>query len=314
MAIRVSVIIPTYNRRDRLRVVLDALCKQSFPKEVFEVIVVNDGSTQDILPVVDDFRDDLNIRYIRQKRSGPGAARNQGVKNARAEIICFIDDDCIPEKHWVEKFYMIFKDNAFQIIGGLTAVRISNLKAVLGQFMAEGAIRAKIGKEKRIVFLPTSNVGLRKDVFQKFLFNSNIPYPGGEDLEFFWRLFKYGYNLEYNPDIKVLHLRNESFKEFLLQPYIYGRGNYWVKKNFPDHPALQELKNWRSIVYSFIQIPLYSLHIAFRIYKEYNKKFGDFIILFFYAIIYRLAYFWGYAWEGINNHRINKKVSLQDEK
>lgn len=301
MAVEVSVVIPTYNRKEKLTKTLDSLSKQDFPKEKFEVVIVDDGSEQDVHSVVESFKRILDIKYIKQKKEGPGIARNRGVEIAQGSIICFTDDDCMPERNWLGKFYNYFKDNRGRIIGGLTKVRESNLKALLAQFMANGAINAYIGREKKIIFLPTSNVGLKREIFKHFTFNPCIRYPGGEDLEFFWRIFQAGYNLAYYPDIQVLHLRNENFKEFLFQPFIYGRGNYWVKKFFPDHPALQELKNWKKILHSLTQIPLYSLHIAMVIARSYHKNLLAFITLFFYAFIYRLAYLGGYCWEGFKN-------------
>jgi len=302
MAIEVSVVIPTYNRKEKLTKVLKALAIQNFPKEKYEVIVVDDGGSQNILSVINNFPG-INIKYIYQQRSGPGTARNTGIRISQGEIICFTDDDCIPDRTWLEQYYKIFINSnyKYKIIGGKTEVRSSNLKAVLGQFMANGAIFAKVKGEKKIVFFPTSNVALKKDIFQNFLFNPVISYPGGEDLEFFWRIFKSGENLKFAPDIKVLHFRNESFKEFLHQPYIYGRGNYWVKKIAPVQPAIQELTSTKKILYALTQIPLYAVYIALQIKKVYRKGVFDFILLFFYIVIYRLIYFWGYFTENFKN-------------
>ncbi len=94
----VSVVIPTYNRAPLLRRALDSVLRQTFRD--FEVLVVDDGSTDETAGMVAELRD-VRIRYLRQSRnSGVGAARNRGLREARAELIAFLDsdDEWLPEK------------------------------------------------------------------------------------------------------------------------------------------------------------------------------------------------------------------------
>lgn len=90
-----SVVIPTFNRRDSLRVTLDALSRQTYPASRYEVVVVSDGSTDG----TDEFlaaRADHGLRPIRQPNAGPARARNRGVEEAAGEVIVFVDDDVEP--------------------------------------------------------------------------------------------------------------------------------------------------------------------------------------------------------------------------
>ena len=84
-----SVIIPTFNRADFLRQALDSVFRQEFRD--FEVIVVDDGSTEDLSPVINDYLD--RVAFLRQDNAGPGAARNCGVARARGEYLAFLDSD-----------------------------------------------------------------------------------------------------------------------------------------------------------------------------------------------------------------------------
>jgi glycosyltransferase involved in cell wall biosynthesis len=89
----VSVIIPTYNRVNSLRRTLDSLAQQTYPAVRFEVIVVDDGST-DTTPEIRDLAP-LPVRYYRQGNQGAAAARNAGAVEARGELLVFLDDDVI---------------------------------------------------------------------------------------------------------------------------------------------------------------------------------------------------------------------------
>jgi cellulose synthase/poly-beta-1,6-N-acetylglucosamine synthase-like glycosyltransferase len=84
-----SVVIPTHNRADLLRAALDSVFRQELRN--FEVIVVDDGSTDNLSSVRDDFRD--RVEFVRQEQTGPGAARNRGANVAQGDYLAFLDSD-----------------------------------------------------------------------------------------------------------------------------------------------------------------------------------------------------------------------------
>jgi glycosyltransferase involved in cell wall biosynthesis len=91
----VSVVIPTYNRVDRLRRVLDALEHQTYPHDRFEVVVVSDGSTDGTDAFLESVESTYRIRWFRHPNAGPGATRNRGVSEAQGALVLFVDDDII---------------------------------------------------------------------------------------------------------------------------------------------------------------------------------------------------------------------------
>lgn len=94
----VSVVLPVFNRAEGLRRLLRALARQHFPMDRLEVVICDDGSTEDIASVVAGFRQEAPLRalYLRQANAGPGAARNLGIAAAAGEFLAFTDSDCAP--------------------------------------------------------------------------------------------------------------------------------------------------------------------------------------------------------------------------
>ena len=100
----ISIVIPTYNRKDQLRQCLESCFAQDYPQDDFEVIVVDDASsdgTKDMLRELS--QQSPNLRYFFQRHKGPAAARNLGLKQSRAEVVGFTDSDCILSKNWIAK-------------------------------------------------------------------------------------------------------------------------------------------------------------------------------------------------------------------
>src|SRR5690606_20439025 len=100
----VSVIIPVYNDPARLRLCLEALDRQSYPADRYEVLVVDNGSeppVRDVLAEVLARRP--HVRLLEEARPGSYAARNLGISEARGDILAFTDSDCIPEARWIEE-------------------------------------------------------------------------------------------------------------------------------------------------------------------------------------------------------------------
>lgn len=300
MEIEVSLIIPTHNRKDSLRKTLQSVSAQSFPKDKFEVIVIDDGSQVELDEVIKEFSaKNLNIQKLVQKRRGPAAARNLGIKNSRGRIVAFTDDDCMLSEKWLKVIYSAHcKNPDLAVIGGRTWVKRENsLKGMLAQLLSNSAMRAKLEGKKKIVFFPTSNLSLKRSVFQQVMFDEDIPYAGGEDLEFSWQLYLRGFKFLYLQEAEVLHLRENHFWEFLRQSYLYGKGNFLVQRKFPQHPALQEIATLPRTFSSILMLPLFSFYISRKISKQNDLRSRDKFLLFFYLLLYRISYFGGYLSE-----------------
>lgn len=96
----VSIIIPVYNDNDFLKVCLAALTKQTYSKDHFEIIVVDNNSTEDVSQITNRFE---QVTLTHESIAGSYIARNKGLSLAKGEIIAFTDADCIPQSDWLEK-------------------------------------------------------------------------------------------------------------------------------------------------------------------------------------------------------------------
>ena len=109
----VSVIIPTFHDWNRLQSVIDALKKQTYPKDHLEVIIIN-NDPEDSPPEL-DLPD--NFRIISESKPGSYAARNKGISAAKGEILAFTDSDCIPYPDWIEQAVKLLMAGAQRVAG-----------------------------------------------------------------------------------------------------------------------------------------------------------------------------------------------------
>jgi MoaA/NifB/PqqE/SkfB family radical SAM enzyme/GT2 family glycosyltransferase len=298
----ISIIVPSYNRKERLWRCLDSIFSQDFPKDKYEVIVIDDGSCDGSPELLEELtREHSNLRYFSQPRKGPAAARNFGMRQVQADIIGFTDNDCILAKDWARRMVEAHRAcETASAIGGLTKVESSNIKAVVSQFLSDGAIHVDINGKKEVVFFPTCNVSLKKGFIKNEEFNESFSLPAGEDLDFFWRLFKKGHKYIYIEDIEVFHDCHSNFKSFLKQAYSYGRGNYLVQHLHRDQPLLKELNTDNNFSFvlatlvNFIKIPRFSYLLGLRLmHAKNNLNLVEKLKVYFYFALHKAVYLSG---------------------
>ncbi len=223
-----TVIVPTFNRRDEIKELLKSLSDQLIDKSDFEIIIVDDGSTDDTEQIVNGFIQDtnLNIRFLKQDHKGPGEARNLGMDNAFGEYQLFIDSDCIADENWLQAYKDAVKDTKPAGFGGPDKV-LPNFSPVqkaidysMTSFITTGGIRGH-SKKKISKYYPRSfNMGVRADVVKKIGGMNKLRH--GQDIEFSHRILQTG-----EPVIKVhkavvYHKRRMSIKKFFRQVFNWG--------------------------------------------------------------------------------------------
>ncbi len=223
-----SVIVPTYNRADEIIELLDSFEKQSIPKMDFEVIIVDDGSTDNTEKIINDYitNQKINISFIKQNHKGPGEARNLGMQNAKGNYFLFIDSDCIADENWLLAYKDAIKNILPAGFGGPDKV-LPNFSPVqkaidysMTSFITTGGIRGS-SKKKISKYYPRSfNMGVRADVVEKIGGMGKLRH--GQDIEFSHRILNTGEPVIKVNDAVVYHKRRMSIKKFFRQVFNWG--------------------------------------------------------------------------------------------
>lgn len=225
----VSVIVPVYNDAQRIGKCIESLLQQTYPREKYEVIVIDNGSTDETLEVIKKYSVKL---LIEDKIQSSYAARNKGIKNARGEVIAFTDSDCIPDPDWIEKGV----NNLLRVPNcGLVAGKINMFfknpeepnavelyDKIKGFSQKEDVEKSKFGS--------TANVFTFKKVFENVgLFNDRL--KSGGDNEWGRRVFSFGYQQVYAEDTCIAHPTRYTFGELNKRIRRLAGGNYDQSKS-----------------------------------------------------------------------------------
>lgn len=208
----VSVIIPVFNDAERLKLCLTALEQQTYPRNRYEVIVVDNGSTEDIKSVVEPFPQAI---FAVEPRTGSYAARNKALTIANGEILAFTDADCIPTNSWIENgvTHLLSTPNC-----GLVAGRINLFfHDPLHPTAVELYDSVKIGFPQQ-KFLEESNYGATANVFTfRSVMDAVGPFDdtlkSSGDREWGQRVFAAGYQQVYADDACVSHPARRTWNE-----------------------------------------------------------------------------------------------------
>ncbi|MEI6626995.1 MAG: glycosyltransferase family A protein [bacterium] len=221
---RFSIIIPTYNRTKYLPLALASLLTQTVNIKDFEVIVVDDGSTESYSPIIKAYAEGLNLRYLKLNHFGVSSARNTGIKLAQGEILVFFDDDAVADNGWMEQVGNFFITGEKKIMVGRGLPLTNNW----WRYFAPHYDRGDQVKEINTVW--ECNLAVAKDVFAKVgAFDARIEY-GHEGNEFARRALV-DYKIWYNPQAIIYHDYAFGLSDYLTKQYKFGEKLAYLHKN-----------------------------------------------------------------------------------
>lgn len=227
----VSVIIPVYNDPERLKTCLQALEEQTYPKDSYEVIVVDNGSDESIESIVTEFK---QARASFEAHRGSFIARNKGISLARGDVIAFIDSDCIPAPDWIERGVAnLLRVPNCGIVGGKVEFffQDSDHPTVAELYDSNWHFNQKVFIEKEN-FSGSGNLFTFKRVFEHVgLFAGNLnSLDDSDDKEWGQRVASFGYSLVYADDVRVAHPARYSFDQLQEKVRRVVRGNVLLDK------------------------------------------------------------------------------------
>ena len=212
----VSVVVPAFNDAARLALCLDALERQTYPKDSYEVVVVDNGSDEPVAPLVARFP---SARSCAEPRPGSYAARNKGLQLARGDVLAFTDADCIPAADWIEKGVAALHSSgpARGLVAGRVEVFIEDARRASAVELYESmtALAQKTYVEQGR-FGATANLFTFRSVFERAgLFDAAL--MSGGDVEWGQRVASLGYDIAYSDEARVAHPARRTLG------HLYGR-------------------------------------------------------------------------------------------
>ncbi len=228
-----SVIVPVYNRIDEVEELLASLAGQQGGD--FEVIIVEDGSTDPCGDTVKQYSDKIDVTYIYKENEGRSIARNVGMERAKGDYFIFFDSDCVIPENYFKTVTEALEKNPVDCFGGPDAAHDSfsdKQKAInysMTSFLTTGGIRGgKIQLEK---FVPrTFNMGFSRKVYEKV---GGFREMFSEDIDMSTRIKNAGFKIALINDAYVYHKRRVDFKKFARQVYVFGMSRITLKLLYP---------------------------------------------------------------------------------
>ncbi|MEP3210392.1 MAG: glycosyltransferase [Maribacter sp.] len=243
MELSFSFIVPVYNRPNEIRELLQSLQAQT-SQIPFEVVIVEDGSTESSEEIVQQFQNELSISYYKKNNTGPGDSRNFGMRQALGNYFIVLDSDCILPPDYLQIVYKALQQDYVHCFGGpdnaheTFSLIQKAINYAMTSVLSTGGIRG--GKNSIDKFQPRSfNMGISKEAFENTKGFGNI-HPG-EDPDLTFRLWNKGYETRLIPDAFVYHKRRIDWSKFYAQVHKFGMVrpilNIW-------HPQTAKLTYW----------------------------------------------------------------------
>ena len=229
MSTQVSVVVPAYNAAETLPACLAALAAQDAASDSYEVILVDDGSTDNTAAIAKA----AGVRVIRQPNAGPAAARNRGADAACGQLLFFTDADCAPTPGWITALSAPFADPR---VAGAKGAYLTRQTAVVPRFtQLEYQDRYdRMAQAETIDFVDTYSAAYRRDVFAASGgFDPTFPTASVEDQELSFRLAALGHRMVFVGAAQVYHRHNPTLRAYLRRKFLIA---YWKARLARRHP------------------------------------------------------------------------------
>jgi GT2 family glycosyltransferase len=219
-----SIIIPTYKRPQALQDCIEALSRLEYPRHRFEIIIVDDGGGIPLMPLLTPFVNKMVIKVVSQPNAGPAAARNFGAMHASGDFLAFTDDDCEPDRHWLEALSAGLASTPDGLVGGRTVNALtSNPYAQASQTIIDVVYAHYNSPPRKVEFFASNNIAVSAKTFES-VSGFDPGFRTSEDRDLCDRLRSKGCPLRYVPDAVIFHAHTLTFRSYWEQHSGYGRG------------------------------------------------------------------------------------------
>jgi glycosyltransferase involved in cell wall biosynthesis len=224
----ISVVVCTYNGSRTIRNCFENLLKLDYPN--FEVIVVNDGSTDESANIAREY----DFRLISSENQGLSSARNIGLEAATGEIVVFIDDDAFPDRDWLKYLAATFLTTDCAGVGGPNIAPIGDGKIADCINNAPGGPAHVLVSDREAEHVPGCNMAFRKDCLKAIEGFDPQFKIAGDDVDLCWRIQQCGGWLAFAPAAMVWHHRRNSVRTYWKQQINYGKAEALLERKWPQ--------------------------------------------------------------------------------
>lgn len=217
---KISVVVPVYNEQELLESCISALLNQEYPRDQYEIILVDNNSTDNSAAIAQQFRD---IRLVHEPSQGDFAARNRGIAESTGEIIAFTDADTSPRSNWLRSISRTMVDPEVQaVFGRLFFCSDSKWLNMLSAYDAEKTAYVYSQSEAELYFAFTCNLAVRRRAFDKLGYFPSV-YRNADTV--FLRLLIDAYSCSaatYDPEVAVDRMEIRNLREYFTKLHTYG--------------------------------------------------------------------------------------------
>lgn len=241
---RVSVVVCTYNGAETIEETCRHLMTLEYPD--YEVIVVNDGSTDDVASRLAAFP---QIRVIHQENQGLSTARNTGLAASTGEIIAYLDDDAYPDRHWLSFLVRTFQNTEHVGVGGPNLPPMGDCEVAQCVAHSPGGPNHVLLDDQLAEHIPGCNMAFRRSALESIGGFDPRFRIAGDDVDVCWRLQEKEGTLGYHSAAVVWHHPRTTLKSYLRQQCNYGRAEGILEKKWPQKYNGLGYADWRGRLY-----------------------------------------------------------------
>jgi GT2 family glycosyltransferase len=241
---KVSVIVCAYNADRTMDSCLASLKELHYPN--YEVIVVNDGSTDQTLEIAQRYD---YIHLINQENKGLSVARNVGLAAATGEIIAYTDSDCVAEPDWLTYLVAKFLSSDLKAVGGPNFPPPEDSLIPSCVAVSPGGPTHVLLNDEVAEHIPGCNMAFRREALEEIGGFDPLFRTAGDDVDVCWRLQDKGYTIGFSPAAVVWHFRRNTIKDYLKQQRGYGKAEALVYFKHPSRFNLLAQSKWLGRIY-----------------------------------------------------------------
>lgn len=240
---RITIAICTYNGARTIKQTLDVLNQYQYPD--FEVLVVNDGSTDDTATLVSQYP----CSMVSTENHGLSSARNTAWQHARGDIVAYLDDDAFPDEEWLYRLAMEFADDEVGAVGGPNLLPDNSNDTAFCVSHSPGGPNHVLETDVVAEHVPGCNMAIRKSILHQLGgFDAQFR-AAGDDVDMCWRIRDAGWTIRFCPTAVVFHHRRNTVAGYWKQQRGYGLAEAMLANKYPGRINSVGHLSWSGVIY-----------------------------------------------------------------